>query len=306
MASGWQETKVISYDATVTTLGPGRARLGEGVRWDSLRGWVWWVDITSHTLHAWDLERSDCHTWPLPAPASALAFEETGGIVLAVRDGFTQFDVSTGFCQPLATVQHPATDDRFNDGAVDCRGRFWAGTISGARRPDAALYRLNGDLTVERHLTGVTVSNGLDWSPDNQWAYYIDTATRRIDRFAFAPEAGRLTERQPFVVVDESLGKPDGLTVDSEGCVWVALWGGGAIHRYAPDGRRMSVTPVPVSHPTSVAFGGPSMKLLFVTSAQPPANWAGKGDASLGGATFVIETETFGRAPHRFARRPPA
>ena len=296
------DLNLIRYDIVMETLGFFRARLGESVRWDSVRGWVWWVDITSSTLHAWDLGQRHLHSWRLSSPASTLAFDESNGVILALRDGFAGFDLSTGLCRSLATIPQAAPDDRFNDGAVDCRGRFWAGTMSAARRPDAALFCLDANLTITQHLTGVTVSNGLDWSPDNRRAYYVDTATRRIDTFEFCPDAGRLTDRQPFVLFDEAVGKPDGLTVDAEGCVWVALWGGGAVHRYSPEGRYMSVIPLPVSHPTSVAFGGPSLELLFVTSAQPPAGWVGQGDALLGGATFVARPGAVGRAPYRFGR----
>jgi sugar lactone lactonase YvrE len=168
----------------------------------------------------------------------------------------------------LAAVEPERPGNRFNDAACDAHGRLWAGTMSTTREPGAAaLYRLTPGGAPEVALAGVTVSNGLDWSPDATRLYYVDSPTQRIDAIAFDLDRGRLGVRRPFAAVDPADGLPDGLCVDAEGGVWVALFGGGAIRRYTPGGRLSAHLPLPVSHPTSLAFGSADLRDLYVTSA---------------------------------------
>jgi sugar lactone lactonase YvrE len=158
---------------------------------------------------------------------------------------------------------------RMNDGGCDPQGRFYCGSMAYAETPGAgSLYRLDLDGSVATVLTDVTISNGLTWSIDGSQAYYIDTPTHRVDVFDFDALAGTFSNRRPLVEIDAALGSPDGLTIDAEGNIWVALWAGGAVHRYSPDGVLTDVVAIPASQVTACAFGGPSLDRLYITTSR--------------------------------------
>ena len=163
----------------------------------------------------------------------------------------------------------PARDGiRFNDAGVDPAGRVWAGSMHIAEaEPLGELYRLDPGGRLNPVVKSVTVSNGLGWSPDGSRMYYADSPLRRVDVFDYDPATGEAFARRPFADLSAAEGVPDGLTVDADGCVWVAMWGGSALRRFTPDGEPDAVLPVPVSQPTSCAFGGPGLADLYITSA---------------------------------------
>jgi sugar lactone lactonase YvrE len=169
-----------------------------------------------------------------------------------------------------AVAQAPARDDvRFNDGAVDPAGRVWIGSMhKGETEPVGELYRLDPGGVLTRITKGAIVSNGLGWSPDGSRLYYSDSGLHRVDVFDYDPATGEAFQRRPFVDLSNVQGSPDGLTVDADGCVWVAMWGGGVVRRFAPSGQQDAVLPVPASQPTSCAFGGPDLRELYVTTAR--------------------------------------
>jgi sugar lactone lactonase YvrE len=186
--------------------------------------------------------------------------------VVATERGFSLVDEGAGIRSLGALWADPGI--RMNDGACDPQGRFYAGSMAYDESPGRGnLYRLDPSHDVTVVLTGVTVSNGLGWSPDGKTAYYIDSPTRRIDVLRFDPETGRFANRRPLVAVPEGDGVPDGLSVDSEGGIWVALWHGSALHRYLPDGSLDGTLSLPVSNPTSCAFGGVDLDTLFITTS---------------------------------------
>jgi sugar lactone lactonase YvrE len=177
---------------------------------------------------------------------------------------------------------------RFNEGKCDTSGRFWAGTMAYDETPGAgALYRLDPDGRASLMLIGVTISNGLAWSLDGRTMYYIDSPTRRIDAFSFTPETGEISDRRPVITIPGELGVPDGMTIDAEGGLWVALWGGAAVHRYL-DGRLAEVIRLPVSQPTSCAFGGSDLDELYVTSAREGLSFEQREAQQLAGAVFRV------------------
>ena len=201
----------------------------------------------------------------------------------------------------MAEVEHSRRDNRFNDAACDARGRLWAGTMSTVRRPgDAALYRvtLEGEVTVA--IPGATLSNGLDWDLDATRLYYIDSTTQRIDAIDFDLDRGRLGTRRRFASIDERDGLPDGLAVDAEGGVWVALFGGRRIRRYRPDGALDVEVSLPVTNPTSVAFGGPELGDLYVTTAKHRLSADQLAREPLAGSLLLLRPGVRGRLPHRF------
>jgi sugar lactone lactonase YvrE len=221
--------------------------------------------------------------------------------VAALADGFWAV-AEDGAASRLADVQSDRPDLRFNDGKCDPQGRFWAGTMARDHRPGAgALYRLDPDLSVHLMVDGVAISNGLDWSLDGRTFYYIDTPTHRIDRFAFDPASGAISDRRPFVTIDPADGNPDGLTVDAAGGVWVALWDGWTVRRYRPDGSFDRDLRLPVSEVTCAAFGGPDLDELYITSAWELLSEAQHAAEPLAGALFRARPGVRGRAPTPFA-----
>jgi sugar lactone lactonase YvrE len=233
-----------------------RCELGEGPRWDAATGTLLFVDVEAGTMFRWDGLRLETQR-----------FDERVGCVAPTVDG----DVVVGLAsrialastgETLARFPH-AADVRANDGACDPDGRLWVGTMQLDERPGAAaLYRLDGDRLVEQ-LAGLTISNGLGWHSDGTRMWFIDTPTRRIVEFAYDGELGA---RRTLVEIEDGAGFPDGLLVDDEDCLWVALWGGSSVRRYTPEGELDRVVELPAEHPTACAIGGTT---LYVTTAKP-------------------------------------
>jgi sugar lactone lactonase YvrE len=256
----------VSWDVAISA----RAELGERPFWDAATGSLMWVDILAGHLHRYRPGVSDSVFHTAGVAVGAAAPRAGGGYVLAAADGFRLVGASG---LPDGGPQRPPgmlADIRFNDGACDPVGRFWAGTVAGDRRAGAAaLYRLDPSGEIAVVLDGVTESNGLGWSPDGGTFYYIDSGEPqpRIRSFPCDLAAGTLGAPRDLVQPPPSQGIPDGLVVDADGCLWVAFWGGGAVRRYAPDGSLLAELRVPVSQPSCPAFGGPDLDELFVTTA---------------------------------------
>jgi sugar lactone lactonase YvrE len=252
----------------------GEATLGEGPTWDAATSTLLWVDILGSAVHRYDPGRGIDSVLPMPQHVGAAKPRSAGGLVANLRDGVALLDAD-GSQRWLVYWEREGV--RGNDAAVDGAGRLWAGTM----RYDAAdaggwLARVEPDGAAKVLLDDVTISNGIAWSPDNTLMYYIDTPTGRVDVFDYELATGSATDRRPLCTVE---GSPDGMCVDADGCLWVAVWGGGAIRRYTPEGKLDREVPVPVSQPTACAFGGPDFTDLYVTTAreglQEPEELAG-------------------------------
>lgn len=244
------------------------AKLAEGPRWDAATGRLLWVDIEGCELHV--LESGEDRAIGLDAMVGVAAPTSSGAVLVALADRLALVDLADESVRTLVRLPHGPTL-RSNDGACDAAGRFWIGTMGLDETPGAgALYRYDGRL--ERVLDGVTLSNGIGWTRDDTRMYYIDSPVQRVDIFDFEVASGRIDDRRPFVSIDESEGIPDGLTVDDEGGVWVALYGGSCVHRYDESGRLDAVLEVPALNVTSCCFGGDDGRSLFVTTAAPDGN----------------------------------
>jgi sugar lactone lactonase YvrE len=242
-----------------------RADLGEGPVWDARTRELLWVDIMVGLVHRYDPATGNDIAVDVGQPVGCVVPRARGGWVLGLQAGFA---TANGRAELLARLDSERPDLRMNDGAVDSRGRFWAGTMQLDFEPGAgALYRLDTDGSLHTMLTGVTISNGIGWSPDDTLMYYVDTPTRRIDVFDWDADGGAIANRRPLVELEPGAGDPDGLVVDAEGCVWVALWNGAAVRRYGPDGTLLGSVSVPARRVTKAAFGGPALDDLYVTSA---------------------------------------
>jgi sugar lactone lactonase YvrE len=201
----------------------------------------------------------------------------------------------------LAVVEADRPGNRLNDCKCDPQGRLWAGTMSKQRTPGtAALYRLAPGGELERVIAGTTISNGLGWSPDGERMYFVDSTTQRIDVLDFDGASGGVADRRPLVDIDPRDGLPDGLAVDAEGGIWVCLFGGGSVRRYAPDGTLAMAIRLPVTNPTSPAFGGPDLRTLYVTSARHRLSLGQLAVEPLAGAVLALEPGVRGLPGHRY------
>lgn len=274
-----------------------RADLGEGPVWDARSGELLWVDIMAGLVHRFDPLVGRTRSFDAGQPVGAAVTRAAGGYALALRDGFAIADEDR--VTLVAPVDRERQELRMNDGACDSRGRFWAGTMHLDSTPGAgSLYRLDRDGEVETVLTGVTISNGIAWSPDDTGMYYVDTPTLGIDGFDFDAATGAIRGRRRLVTIEEDAGSPDGLVVDAEGCLWVALWEGWAVRRYAPDGELLGVIELPVARVTKPAFGGPGLADLYITTAAADAPDPAQPHA---GGLFRAHVGTHGLPAHAYA-----
>jgi sugar lactone lactonase YvrE len=259
-------------------VGAVRAELGEGPAWDAVAGVLWWVDIPAGRVHRTDPASGATTTTELEPPVSAVLTRSRSGVLVTRRAAVAELEGG----RVVAELPVPARM-RLNDAKCDPAGRLWVGSMSPGGRAEGAFYRVAPGSRPDAVLEGVTISNGLGWSPDGDRLFYIDTPTQRIDVLDFDVRSGAAVGRRAFAAVPSGAGRPDGLAVDAEGGVWVALFGGTALHRYGAGGELDFVVPLPVSHPTSCAFGGAALDELYVTTACRPLDVAARRESPLAG-----------------------
>ena len=278
-----------------------KCELGESPVWDPVGSCLYFVDILRGSVHRFDPVTRSSQTYQVGGMVGAVALTETGDLILAVRDGFARLNPNGGLVTPVANVDADRPDLRMNDGGCDPAGRFWAGTMALDERPGAGtLYRLDPDGRVHAMVRGVGISNGLDWTDDGRRMYFIDSLARSVDVFDFDLESGAIDNRRQLIRIPPDQGAPDGLTVDAEGGLWVALWGGGAVHRFTADGVLDRVIRLPTDYPTSCAFGGANLTDLYITTAAVELSERERAIQRGAGALFCCRPGPCGRRPHRF------
>ena len=275
--------------------------IGEGPVWFEDEQRLVWVDIKRHLVQWLDPETGLVEQIDVGADVGAVAPTTLGNLVAAIGNGFQAIDRKSGRTKTLAVAEPDRPTNRMNDGKCDSRGRFWAGTMADDEAPGAgALYRLNLDHTVDRVLSEVTVSTGLDWTDDGRLMYYIDSLTYRVDMLDYQPSSGTVANRRPLIRIDKSDGLPDGMTLDSQGGIWVALWGGWSVRRYRPDGAFDLEVKLPVSKVSSCAFGGPDLSDLYITTAARGLSEEQVAKQPHAGGLFRCRPGFVGRPPYRF------
>jgi sugar lactone lactonase YvrE len=275
-------------------LDPAGATLGEGPAWDSAAGCLVWVDILGRWLHLSEAGGGRRTSYRFDRHLGAALPAGGGGYLLVQRDRFARFIPDEGQPQPVLDVLKGDPDLRFNDAKCDPRGRAFAGTMAYdvSIRDRGTLYRLDEGPAATPVFRPVSISNGLGWSPAGDRMYFNDTATHAVTIFDFDLDSGTPGDQRTLVKVDE--GAPDGMCVDDDGCLWVALWRGWSVHRYTPDGRLDAVVQVPVSKVTSCAFG-PGGR-LYITTASVGLDDAQRAEQPLAGGLFVVEPGITGPA----------
>ncbi|MGF1475619.1 MAG: SMP-30/gluconolactonase/LRE family protein [Geminicoccaceae bacterium] len=273
-----------------------RARTGECATWDPASGRLLWVDIPACEFHRFDPANGADETFSMPSMVGCFALAPENGVIVALEEGFHHFDPGTGALAFLTQPEPDRPTNRFNDGTTDPKGRFWAGTMpkqgaSQDRGPEGALYCLDTDGSAGRHSTGYFTQNGLAFSPSGDLLYVSDSSpwVRSIWVYDYDLETGSTGDRRLFFDTNAVAGRPDGGTIDADGCYWMAGVGGAQLVRLTPRGDIDRIIDLPVKKPTKIAFGGNDLDVIFVTSIA-----SGDEDDPSGGAIFAVRAGVTG------------
>lgn len=293
----------MSRAPVVDVVLPDRFLLGEGPVWDVAEQRLYWVDIVGQGVYRCAEGGSELKSWAVPQHVGSLALRSAGGAaIVALRDGFHSLDFGTGACELLAPARPVEDGTRLNDGKVDPHGRFVVGGVDDSEsRPVCELYRLDPDTSVARIAGGITVTNGPCWSLDGRTFYVADSWLRTIFAYDYDLEVGTVGPQRLWASTEGYAGIPDGATIDVDGCLWSALVYGGQLVRFRPDGQIDRLVEMPVKNITSVAFGGPNLDHLYVTSMARAINGVRPAEEEAGAMFVVTGLGTSGLPEPRFA-----
>ncbi|HRE50565.1 MAG TPA: SMP-30/gluconolactonase/LRE family protein [Flavitalea sp.] len=265
--------------------------LGEGPVWDAANSRILWVDILYGHIHAFHTQRREYRMFQTGQMVGAIAVKKNGLLTAALKSGFYEIDMDRREIKLLKQVEADLPDNRFNDGKCDPTGRFWAGTMSVKGTAGAGkLYMLEHDNQVSVRIDNVSCSNGMAWNKDHDRLYYIDTPTQQVVAYDYNPADGSISNGKTIITIPEEEGYPDGMTIDEEGMLWIALWNGGKVVRYDPEtGRQLMHFSLPAAKITSCAFGGEHLSDLYITSAKVDLSEDELKEQPLAGSLFVIK-----------------
>jgi len=281
-------------------LYPSQNIIGEGPLWNWREQAIYWIDIDGKKVQRYYPDSKVYESFDMPIKVCLMAFRKKGGMIFGAEDGFYFWDSKT---QKMDFITHPEKgkkEARFNDGKVDRSGRLWAGTMT-FEGATSSLYRMDADLSVNKMVSEVTIANGVGWSPDNKTMYFVDSIRYVINAFDYDLDTGEISNQRPFVQMDAEFGIPDGLTVDSEGYVWCAIYGAWKVMRYDPSGKVAAEIKMPVSKPSSCMFGGKNLNNLYVTSISEGLSETDLADQPMAGDLFMIKTDVKGLPEPDFA-----
>ena len=273
----------------------GADMLGEGTIWSARDDAVYWVDILAPALNRLSLKDGAVERWAVPEPLGWVAERAGGGFIGGFKSGFAEISLDPLTITPIGDPEPDLPGNRMNDGKADAQGQIWCGTMDMAEESDSgSLYRLTPDLVWQQMDTGYRVPNGPAFSHCGKWLYHSDTARRIMYRFARTAEG--IADRQPFISFTDADGYPDGMTVDADGHIWVAHWGGGRISRFTPDGKLDRAIALPARQVTNICFAGPDLDRMFVSSAA-----IGLDATPCDGGLFEVDCGVRGLQTHLFA-----
>jgi D-xylonolactonase len=273
------------------------AELGEGPVWVARESSLWFVDIKGARLHRWRPRTREHHLWSAPETPGFLAPLKHGGFVAGLKSGLHYFDPLSSRFAPLMPVEPDHPDNRLNDACVSPEGALWFGSMHDPEsEPSGVLYRLEPDGCCVALDSGYVITNGPAFSPDGRTFYHTDTSRRVIHAFD-RPEPHLLARKREFVRIEAGAGYPDGTAVDAEGCLWVALWGGWGVRRYAPSGELIGTVSLPCAHVTKVAFGGADLRTAYVTTAWKGLTSAERAQQPFAGDLFSFAAPAPGLPP---------
>ncbi|PEI95753.1 Senescence marker protein-30 [Bacillus pseudomycoides] len=279
-----------------------KANLGEGPCWDEQKYLLYWVDILEKKLFIYNPITNINREISLDQQIESVVPDASGRVILAMECGFYSLNLETEELKLIHNPESHLPENRFNDGKCDPAGRFWAGTtdlygVSAA----GSLYFLDTDFSVKKQLEPVNTSNGLAWSPDQKYLYFIDTPTKKVTRFDYDIHTGTISNPIDIIIIPNSEGLPDGMTIDEEGCLWIAHWGGAKITRWNPmTGEKILTVPVPALNVTSCTFGGHDLTELYITTARTRMNQDQLEVYPYAGGVFRIKTQVKGCPTYQF------
>lgn len=281
---------------------PTQNMTGESPVWDEVSRVLWWTDIPQKMLYRWDPWATQFSTFEMPGRVGCFALRSTGGLVLAMEQGFATWDPADGAFVTLAQPERGLLNHRFNDGRCDRQGRFIAGSMNTARSaPSGQLWRLDADFSVTRLAGDVTIANGLAFSPDGKLMYWADSPTERVYVFDYDPDTGDIANQRLWLDCAAAPGRPDGAAIDTNGCYWSARWGGACVVRFTPAGIVDRIVQVPVSRVTMCCFGGADLRTLYITTARENLTPDELAREPLSGGVFAIHLDVQGIAEPRFS-----
>jgi len=247
-----------------------KSELGEGALWNYKTGELLWVDIKGKILNFYKPLTGNNKEMFTGQMIGTVVPTETEQVLVALRNGIYKLNPKTGSKKLIVDPEEDLPDNRFNDGKCDPAGRFWAGTMSTVNEKNAgALYRLDPDSSIHKMVHNVSISNGIVWSPDKTKMYYIDTPTQKVMKYDYDNETGSISAPVVAVDIPDEMGSPDGMTIDEEGNVWIALWGGSAVGCWNPEtSKLLNTISIPAKNVTSCAFGDDDLGTLYITTAR--------------------------------------
>lgn len=286
----------------VTCIWQIQALLGEGPLWVAAEKALYWVDILNRQVHRLEPASGQKRSWTFAEPITSLALRQSGGFVGTVPHGFVAIDLEAGTHEPIVTVETDLPNNRFNDGKVDDNGRFWAGTMDKQEKEaTGTLYRLDPDLSLHVMDQDYIITNGPAFSVDGRTMYHNDSIKGLVYAFDLQND-GVLGGKRPFQQLTFAInGAPDGMTVDSENCLWLAHYGGSRLTRFAPTGEILAEVPLPVPNVTSCTFGGPALDTLYITTAAQNMSAAELEKYPLSGSLFAYKPGVTGLPTPQFA-----
>ena len=280
----------VDKDEQVNLVLDSRSTLGEGAIWNPTDNKLYWVDIEGKILHVYDPHSGKDKAIPVGHRIGTVVPVKTGGALVALQNGVHKIDIETG---RLSFIANPLPDSnmRFNDGKCDPAGRFWVGSVAlDARRRGASLYRMDSDASVRTMIDSVSISNGIVWSLDGRTMYYNDTPTMTVQAFDYNEKTADISNGRVAVRIPRGMGAPDGMTIDREGKLWIALWGGGCVARFDPlTGELMQKMNVPAPNVSSCAFGGKDLDVLYITTARAWVTPEKLKEFPLSGGLFAVK-----------------
>ncbi|HYG42400.1 MAG TPA: SMP-30/gluconolactonase/LRE family protein [Bordetella sp.] len=280
----------------------GKNRLGEVPVWSPTRKLLFWIDVREPALYAHDPGSGSVRAYPLPEVVGSFCETRSGRLLLALKSGLFFLEPESGALQPWFDPEPQLPNNRLNDGKCDRQGRFWVGSMNdGDRIPSGTLYSVRGDGQATAHFSGITIPNSLAWSPDGRRMYFADTPTKRILVYDFDVDDGVAHSARTFLDMSGHAGRPDGATVDADGCLWSAEIHAGRVVRYTPDGRQDYVVQLPVTGVTACAFGGSHFETLYITTATQGLTEQARNEQPLAGALFAVDVGIRGVAEAPFA-----
>lgn len=290
----------MAEDIDVRCVADVKATLGEGPVWVAAEQALYWVDIKGRKIFRLG-GNGELSEWDTPCRVGSLAPRAQGGFIGGTDEGLADIDLAAGRFDIFANPEQDRPGNRFNDGKVDRAGRFWAGSMDDEQRhASGALYRIDPDRRIARVDDDYRIANGPAFSPDGRTLYHNDTGRNVTYAFDLSDE-GEARNRRLFLRHDRSGGHPDGMTVDSEGCLWIAFWGGWCLRRFSPSGECLHTVKLPVEQPSSCAFGGPALDRLYVTSARESLSDDQLEMQPSAGGLFMLEARVTGLAEMAFA-----